>query len=113
LSNALVTANQLNMQTEIRRERNVELFLEGFRLDDLKRWKTAEVEMPQPLLGIRWKGTPFERRWVVGGTSPYPLDAEGNLIFESGRKWEAKNYLYPIPTQQIQLNPRLEQNPGW
>lgn len=113
LSNALVTANGLNLQTEIRRERSVELFLEGFRLDDLKRWKTAEVEMPQPLLGVRWKGTPFERRWVVGGTSPYSLDAEGNLIFESGRKWEAKNYLYPIPTQQIQLNPKLEQNPGW
>ncbi|MBD2752487.1 RagB/SusD family nutrient uptake outer membrane protein [Spirosoma validum] len=113
LSNAFATANGLDIRTEIRRERNVELFLEGFRIDDLKRWKTAEVEMPQPLLGIRWKGTPFERRWVVNGTSPYPLDAEGNLIFESGRQWSEKNYLLPIPTQQIQLNPQLTQNSGW
>jgi starch-binding outer membrane protein, SusD/RagB family len=113
LSNALVNANGLDMRTEIRRERNVELFLEGFHLDDLKRWKTAEIEMPMPLLGIRWKDTPFQKRWVVNGSSPYPLDAEGNLIFENGRKWEQKNYLSPIPTQQIQLNPQLVQNEGW
>ena len=39
------------MRTEIRRERTVELFNEGFRIDDLKRWKTAENEMPQAMLG--------------------------------------------------------------
>ena len=43
LSNSFVTTNGLNMRTEIRRERTVELFLEGFRIDDLKRWKTAEM----------------------------------------------------------------------
>ena len=47
LSNNLVTANGLNMREEIRRERTVELFNEGFRIDDLKRWKTAETEMPK------------------------------------------------------------------
>jgi starch-binding outer membrane protein, SusD/RagB family len=113
LSNAFVTANGLDMQTEIRRERNIELVAEGFRVDDLKRWKTAEIEMPMNVVGIKWTGTRWQTRWQTNGNPPYPLDANGNIIFESGRKWESKNYLLPIPTQQRQLNPNLEQNPGW
>lgn len=113
LSNAFATANGLDMQTEIRRERNIELVAEGFRVDDLKRWKTAEIEMPMNVVGIKWTGTRWQTRWQTSGNPPYPVDANGNIIFESGRKWEAKNYLLPIPTQQRTLNPNLEQNPGW
>jgi starch-binding outer membrane protein, SusD/RagB family len=113
LSNALVTANGLDMRTEIRRERSIELLLEGFRVDDLKRWKTAEIEMPMNILGIKWTGTRWQTRWVVNGNAPYPLDANGNIIFESSRVWQDKHYLLPIPTQQIALNPNLTQNPGW
>jgi hypothetical protein len=114
LSNSFVTTNGLDMRTEIRRERNIELFLEGFRVDDLKRWKTAETEMPMNLLGIKWKGTRWETRYLVNGNPPFPVDANGNLILESGRKWAEKNYLLPVPTQQIQLNPNLKpNNTGW
>ncbi|MEO6233567.1 MAG: RagB/SusD family nutrient uptake outer membrane protein [Ferruginibacter sp.] len=113
LSNGFVTANGLDMRTEIRRERAIELCLEGFRLDDLKRWKTAETEMPMNVLSIKWKGTTWETRLNTNGNPPFPLDADGNLIVEGGRKWDAKNYLLPIPTQQIQLNPNLVQNPNW
>jgi len=113
LSNSLVTTNGLDMRTEIRRERTIELYLEGFRVDDLKRWKTAETEMPMNILGVKWKGSRWETRWVVNGKSPYPVDANGFLIFEDSRKWENKNYLLPIPTQQRTLNPNLDQNPDW
>ncbi len=114
LSNALVTTNALDMRIEIRRERTIELFLEGFRVDDLKRWKTAETEMPMNILGVKWTGTRWQTRWVVAGNSPYPVDASGNLIFEGSRVWAQKNYLLPVPTQQIQLNPNLApNNPGW
>lgn len=113
LSNALVSTNSLDMRTEIRRERTIELYLEGFRVDDLKRWKTAETEMPMNVLGIKWKGTRWETRWVVNGKSPYPVDANGFLIFEDSRKWAQKNYLLPIPTQQRTLNTNLDQNPDW
>lgn len=114
LSNAFVAANGLDMRTEIRRERTVELFLEGFRIDDLKRWKTAEVEMPMPLLGIKWTGTQWQTKWT--SLSSATKDAEGAYIIEpaSSRKWEQKHYLLPIPSQQIQLNPNLKpNNPGW
>ena len=41
LTNAFVTANNLSMREEIRRERTVELALEGFRYTDIIRWKIA------------------------------------------------------------------------
>ncbi|MGN1234003.1 MAG: RagB/SusD family nutrient uptake outer membrane protein, partial [Candidatus Cryptobacteroides sp.] len=64
LSNTLVSVNGLDMLEEIRAERTVELFHEGFRIDDLKRWKTAEKEMPGNRVGILWKGTQFETAWA-------------------------------------------------
>lgn len=108
LSNALVSGNGLSMQTEIRRERTIELFIEGFRADDLKRWKTAEIEMPQDAVGIRWQGTEYQ---TVNFS--YPKDSEGCIIVEGGRKWAEKNYLYPLPSDQLRLNKNLKQNPGW
>ena len=110
LSNNLVTANGLNMREEIRRERTVELFNEGFRIDDLKRWKTAETEMPKDFLGIKWSGTEYATKWP---NVSYAKNSDGYIILETGRKWESKHYLYPLPTDQLQLNPNLKQNPGW
>ena len=86
LSNNLVTANGLNMREEIRRERTVELFNEGFRIDDLKRWKTAETEMPKDFLGIKWTGTEYATKWP---NVSYAKNSDGYIILETGRKWEA------------------------
>lgn len=110
LTNSFAQANELEMRTEIRRERTVELFNEGFRIDDLKRWKTAETEMPQDILGIKWTGTEYQSKWP---NASYAKNSDGFLIIESGRKWENKHYLYPLPTDQLQLNPNLKQNSGW
>lgn len=110
LSNALVDNNGLSMREEIRRERTVELTFEGFRIDDLKRWATAPVEMPQDQLGIKWKGTEFETLWA---NQSRQLNSEGCIIIYDGRKWDDKLYLYPLPSDQLQLNPKLGQNPGW
>jgi hypothetical protein len=111
LTNDFVTANGLNMQTEIRRERTIELYDEGFRIDDLKRWKTAETEMPMPALGIKWAGTEFATIWPSAST--IPQDANGILVIDNARKWDEKNYLLPLPQDQIKLNNKLTQNPGW
>lgn len=110
LSNSFVTSNGLNMREEIRRERTVELFLEGFRIDDLKRWKTAETEMPIDQLGVKMTGTWFESNWPAQARS---LNSDGCIIMYSGRQWAQKHYLYPLPQDQKQLNPNLTQNPGW
>ena len=110
LSNALVDNNGLTMREEIRRERTVELVFEGFRIDDLKRWATAPVEMPQTLLGVKWKGTQFESLWA---NQSRQLDADGCIILYDNRQWDDKLYLYPLPSDQMQLNPNIGQNPGW
>ncbi|OIN57300.1 RagB/SusD family nutrient uptake outer membrane protein [Arsenicibacter rosenii] len=111
LSNAFVQANGLDMREEIRRERTIELYLEGFRVDDLKRWHNAHEVLKKPVTGIRWKGTEFEKLWPAQAN--VAKDANGAVIVDANRSFSEKNYLLPIPTQQIQLNPKLEQNPGW
>lgn len=111
LTNAFVSANNLDMRTEIRRERTVEFYDENFRIDDLKRWKTAEEEMPMNLTGVKWRGTEYETKW--SDASSKTMDAEGCIIYEHGRVWEEKHYLYPLPIDQLKLNPNLKQNPGW
>ncbi len=111
LSNKLVTDNGLDMLEEIRAERTVELFQEGFRIDDLKRWKTAEKEMPGNRVGVLFTGTEFESKW--GSKQLNPLDEEGCVIKYEGCVWAEKNYLYPLPVDECQLNPELGQNKGW
>lgn len=125
LSNASVSSNGLDMKTEIRRERTVELALENFRYDDLRRWKTAETEMIQDIRGIKIVGTSWTDPVLIGGANKNPYnksswqsktDAEGFIVAESstGRFFNPdKHYLRPLPTKEILINPKLEQNPNW
>ncbi len=80
---------QDEMRQAIHHERRIELALEGKYLEDIKRWKTAEVEMNGPVHD--WEGNVYEVR-----------------KFDPNR-----DYLWAIPTQEIDLNPNLQQNPGW
>jgi hypothetical protein len=117
LTNAFVLANGLNMLDEIRRERTVELSFEGYRRDDLRRWKTAETVLPQFIKGVKFVGTEYQTKYpdLVPGTD-IQVDNNGFIIAEDAgsRQFLPKHYLDPIPLQQIQLsNGTLLQNPGW
>ena len=111
LTNGFVTANSLNMRDEIRRERRIELALEGdFRYWDLIRWKTAETALPQAVLGAKY----FEEE-QLGITNPQ-LTPEGFVIVQSAakRKFDPeRDYLWPLGTQDLGLDENLEQNPKW
>jgi len=111
LSNTLVTVNGLDMREEIRRERAIELQGESFRMDDLKRWYIAHIELNKPVLGVRWTGTEFQTKYP----SVNPPLLNGDVVADpaSERKFSEKNYLLPFPTNQLQLNPNLVQNTGW
>lgn len=119
LTNTFVTANGLNMRTEIRRERTVELALEGFRYDDIRRWKTAETELPQDVKGIKITGTDWATRAPYSDPSYLnKVDANGFLIAETGRKFDPnRDYLQPLPTKEVAFYSAngkiLEQNQGW
>lgn len=83
---------------EIRRERRIELAAEGFRFDDLRRWKAGKLLTNlKTYLGARDPSTGEYRILYPGKT----------------RTWNDKLYLYPLPTNELQLNPQLVQNPGW
>ncbi|KIC94051.1 RagB/SusD family nutrient uptake outer membrane protein [Flavihumibacter solisilvae] len=117
LTNAFVSSNNLDMQTEIRRERTVELAFEGFRRDDLRRWKTAEQELVKSIRGVKFVGTEYQQKYpdLQVGTD-IQVDNNGFIITEaaSSRQFMPKHYLFPIPLQQIQLSKgTLEQNQGW
>jgi hypothetical protein len=115
LSNAFVIANGLDMKEEIRRERTIEFFLEAQRFHDLRRWKTAEIEMVQSLLGVKFTGTEFEVVW--NPTSRPAVDAvTGRILFQDASKRTfdpSKHYLYPIPKKHLDYNPSLIQTGTW
>lgn len=118
LTNAFVNgANpaglQLDMLEEIRRERRIELAGEGFRYYDLIRWKTAENELPRPILGIKFHQSDFPGL-VVG--EDIMLNEDGFVLAQTAatRSFQVpQHYLFPIPLGEMALNGNLQQNPGW
>ena len=128
LTNAFVQANGLDMLEEIRRERTVEFIDENKRYDDIIRWKIAEKVLPTYLLGARLSAMEVEsgkvdelknRITLNGGMyngvkvcdedSVYILELAEDRRFDAG-----KDYLYPIPLQEITLSGNnVTQNPGW
>jgi hypothetical protein len=122
---------------EIRRERRVELVLEGFRYDDLMRWKNGKL-LESYFKGMYFSGlgafdldgngsldvelysgsssTSASQKVEIGGVISLSNVSNGNLVPFADRTKsfdEARDYLYPIPSGDIQLNPNLAQNPNW
>ncbi|GGH76018.1 hypothetical protein HNQ91_004477 [Filimonas zeae] len=125
---------------EIRRERGIELTLEGFRFADLIRWKHGELlkqtwngmyipalDTPMDLNGdgkmdvyfyttapanqdktITYINVSADPQRLTNGTS-------GELLWLNNgvREWADYKYIYPIPYADLQLNPKLGQNPDW
>ena len=134
-----VTGANTGVILEIRRERRIELYMENFRWDDVVRWKAGQT-LTQPIRGLYFPG-PGEYDLTgdgainvvlyegerpanpISGIQYYRLDSDFTLDmnglidphpdFNNRSFDENKDYLYPIPRIELQLNPNLEQNPGW
>jgi hypothetical protein len=97
---------------EIRRERRVEMALEGQRDEDLMRWAAHRL-----FKGKRPKGYPFLQSEFPEYT--VALDENGLIDYwtrdlPNGYQFrEGQDYLYSIPQDELTLNPGLKQNPGW
>ena len=130
---------------EVRRDRGIELVMEGLRFYDVVRWKRGE------LMEMEWNGiyvpaldTPYDLNqdgifdvvYYINKPSPTPsypaipvselyggkpndyrlsngTSGEITWLNTITRKWEDKNYYYPIPEGHRLTNPNLGQNPGW
>lgn len=109
----------MDPETEIRRERRVELALEGMRLFDIFRWKEGDR------LGLAVPCFNESLLITMYGSNPYAskgVDLNGDAIYESssvvegdgGRVFDPdKHYLWPVPETEILKNPNLGQNPNW
>ncbi len=113
LTNAFATTNNLSMREEIRRERTVELAMEGFRYDDIVRWKLAETVLPKELLGAKF----IAAEWVGTNQNSLNLNTNNILVVETAatRTFRIdRDYLYPVPINEITLSGgNVIQNPNW
>ena len=112
---------------EIRRERRIELAAEGFRYDDIIRWKGVKLyENPKTVLGMRVtdKVIALYQPETFGGDKGRALvEYQGKTYIrpykkdlnDAGRKWASddKRFLNPISKNVMLLNPAITQNPGW
>lgn len=108
----------LDLETEIRRERRIEMTLDGMRYADILRWKEGELRFGRAITGIS------ERVCLNDlGANPYAdtgVDEFGDIIYEKSRAEggiryfdPAMHYLWPVPYAERVKNPLLGQNPGW
>ena len=85
--------NKDEMRRMIWLERFHELPGEGHLFFDVRRWRTAHTTDP------------------VFGLNHDVLDFRGEVDFS--RIFVERNYLWPIPQVEIELNDKLTQNQGW
>ena len=91
-------SSQQAMQVAIRKERQVELSFESVRYFDCHRWKIAMVTDNEPVKGLN-------------------MYADGAAFYQpttiAARTFRQRDYLWPIPNDEILKNNLLKQNPGW
>ncbi|WP_420321187.1 RagB/SusD family nutrient uptake outer membrane protein [Flagellimonas sp.] len=94
---------------EIRRERAIELLGDGFRREDLRRWRKMDYATEVKL-----------GRWITQADYSQNIPIQGNapvgyvqLIPIDPPTFPDHYYLFPLPSEELVLNPNLEQNPGW
>jgi hypothetical protein len=90
---------KIGMRDIIRRERLIELSFEGQRFYDLRRWRLSFEYLNRPIRG-----------WNVSEKDETGYYRE-TYIFN--RKFDIKDYFWPIRQQDLYVNPKLIQNYGW
>lgn len=133
---------QSKLRQRVRRERKVELMMEGLHLFDMRRWKTGDIENMYP----SYKHPKIEYQYEAGISWTRPATGESGVslglaqtdvpVFNAGRenendipcynaykdklgvrdanrRWEDRFELWPIPTQELARTKNLTQNPGY
>ena len=112
----------------LRIERRMEFAFEGLRYVDIIRWKLAEKVLNIPIYGMLEVPALREKvvkpgLWFFPQVTPIDEDgiADFSAMFNAGqirllaeRKFDkTRQYLWPIPSTEIQINPNIKQNPGY
>ncbi|WP_301704572.1 RagB/SusD family nutrient uptake outer membrane protein [uncultured Parabacteroides sp.] len=101
------------LRQRIRNEWRVEFAMEGSKRKwDIRRWGIAKDVLNAPFLGMKYKMVDDPNAPEVDNGKKCIL-YQGENIKLTGSKYEDHNYLFPIPQEEIDLNPALTQNPGY
>ncbi len=114
-----------NLQ-EIRRERRSELALQGFRFDDLMRWGAHKLIVNQRGKGaylgedgVLYKSFNTSNQETADALKRVLVDTDKMMdplqgLLPNGYQFNpGRDYLLPISPDELALNKRLNQNPGW
>jgi len=86
---------QAKLRELVRRERRVELAFEGVRYYDIRRWGIFEQTMNGPVYG------------AVDPATNQPVNVEVRSASKN------RDYLWPIPQNELLANPKMTQNPNY
>lgn len=108
--------SQAELRSIVRIERKSEFAFEGLRLYDIRRWKIAEQVLTGELLGRIPKGLLASAPEIDENGSPsydnVPNKADMRVI-ELRIFDKNKNYLWPIPQIEMDVNENMIQNQGY
>lgn len=92
------TLGQTGLREVVRNERRTEFAMEGLRIFDIRRWKTAEVVLNGYAHGAKFGVSSVDNGYLRVNLRTF--DPE-------------KHYLWPIPRDERLINTNLSQNPNW
>lgn len=104
------------LRQRIRNEWRVEFAFEGdHRQWDARRWNIAEDVLNAPRYTYKFHlySDPANAKEGDDGMVCDLYVGESKQIADQVISYQSHNYLYPIPQDQIDLNPNLTQNPGY
>ncbi|WP_430974178.1 RagB/SusD family nutrient uptake outer membrane protein [Sunxiuqinia rutila] len=125
---AITTTNQAELRKFLRIERRMEFAFEGRRYSDLIRWRLAEKALTKNRYGLLDPDDLRENLVNTGGwffPETPEIDEDGlpdfTSMYDKGLikllavlSFDAsKQYLWPIPSSEIEINKNLTQNPGY
>lgn len=125
---AFTIKSQTEMRRELRMERRMEFAKEHLRYQDLIRWRLMGDAMTKKAYGMLYPSSECLKQVVKAKKWFWPVapevDENGIVDFSkleetglvqvlSQRRWDDRQYLWPIPTKEIQINPNMTQNPGY
>lgn len=104
---------QDDLRKRIWNEWRVEFALEGGKRQwDIRRWGIAKDVLNAPFEGLRYTLVD-DPNAPKGDNGKKCILYVGEPLKLVGSHYEDHNYLLPIPQTEIDLNPKLEQNPGY
>lgn len=115
---AISTTDQAELRRELRYERKIELAVEGFRFFDIRRWGVADEVMDGSLIG-RPRGaystisSPPSINRDMGHHPNYEAMQDLYRNVQSRSFNPDRDYLWPIPQAEMDVNDNITQNPGY